>query len=180
MAPITYKLDIDGPAAATYYPAVERFTNEVIAKAENSILPFARSYRGYIVEYELEPPRTVEEYTFELLNLGILWRRYGATSIAVEMAPFRLLAFLSEWRKKHQRLKPAIDLLRGALMSFFLVPIEPKRTEIIPCDVNDLHGCIHSECGFLRGTEYFSVSLAGRSFCVSALTSRISLEYGWC
>lgn len=138
MKPITYKLDIDGPAAATYYPFVRVLTDEILTRAGNSITPLARSYRRYLAEYELETPRTVEEYTFELLNLGTLWRRYGAVSLAVEMAPFRLLAFLSEWRKKHQRIKPAIDVVRGLLMSFFLVPFEPKRTEEIPYDVNDL------------------------------------------
>lgn len=138
MEPITYKLNFNGSAVETYYPAVAAFTDELLAKAEDSIAPMARAYRRYLIEYELEEPRSVEEYTYELLNLGILWRTYGSVALAVEVAPFRLLAFLSEWRKKHQRLKPAIDLLRGVLMSFFLVPFEPEHTETIPRNLRDL------------------------------------------
>jgi len=136
--PITYKLDIDGSAAATYYPAVAAFTDEVLAKAEDSIGLLTHSYRRFIIDYKLEEPRSAEEYSFELLNLGILWRRYGSLAMAVEVAPFRSLAFLSEWRKKHQRIKPAVDVLRGVLMSFFLVPFEPNRTETIPSGLGDL------------------------------------------
>ncbi len=138
MEPITYKLNFNGSAVETYYPAVAAFTDEVLANAEESIAPIARSYRRYLIEFELEEPRSVEEYTYELLNLGILWRAYGRVALAVEVVPFRLLAFLSEWRKKHQRLKPAIDLLRGVLMSFFLVPFEPAHTETIPANCRDL------------------------------------------
>lgn len=138
MQPLTYKLNFNGSAAHTYYPAVARFTDEVLARAEDFITPMARSYRRYLMKYKLEAPRSVEEYTFELLNLGILWRAYGSVALAVRTAPFRLLAFLAEWRKKHQRLKPAIDLLRGVLMSFFLVPVEPKRTETSPGSLRDL------------------------------------------
>jgi hypothetical protein len=105
MEPITYKLDFNGPAAKTHYPAVAKFTDEVLAKAEATIAPMARSYRHYLIKYKLEAPRSVEEYTFELLNLGILWRAYGSVALAVETAPFRLLAFLAEWRKKHQGTK---------------------------------------------------------------------------
>ncbi len=136
--PITYRLDAEGSSSATYYPDVAAFTDEVLAEAKGCISSLARSYRRYIIEYELENPRALEEYTFELLNFGVLWRRYGSTAIEVEMAPFRLLAFLSEWRKKHQRLKPAIDVVRGILMSFFLTPSEPKRTGMIPCCLSDL------------------------------------------
>ena len=138
MQPITYRLDTDAPAAARYYPAAAAFTDKVLARARHSITPLACSYHDFIAEYGLEDTRSVEEYTFELLNLGVLWRRYGSLSLSVEMAPFHLLAFLSEWRKKHQRLKPVVDLLRGILMSFFLAPREPERTETVPCCLADI------------------------------------------
>lgn len=138
MQPMTYRLDTDAPAAARYYPAAAAFTDRVLARAGHSITPLARSYHDFIAEYGLEDARSVEEYTFELLNLGVLWRRYGSLSLSVEMAPFHLLAFLSEWRKKHQRLKPVVDLLRGILMSFFLAPREPERTETVPCCLADI------------------------------------------
>jgi len=138
MPPITYKLNPDSASAQSYYRTIAEFTDEVLSQAEDSITPIARAYRHFLMKYKLEQPRSLEEYTFELLNLGILWRAYGNVALAVNVAPFRLLAFLAEWRKKHQRLKPAIDLVRGVLMSFFLVPIEPRRTEAIPRSLSDL------------------------------------------
>ena len=92
MEPITYRLNPDGPAAATYYRAVSAFTDDVLLNAEGSITPLARAYRRYLVEFGLEDPRSLEEYTFELLNLGILWRTYGRITLSVEIAPFRSLA----------------------------------------------------------------------------------------
>ena len=138
MEPITYRLNPDGPATASYYRAVAAFTDDVLLNAEGSITPLARAYRRYLVEFGLEDPRSLEEYTFELLNLGILWHTYGRIALSVEIAPFRSLAYLAEWRKKHQRLKPAIDVVRGVVMSFFLVPFNPVRTETPPGNLGDL------------------------------------------
>jgi hypothetical protein len=130
--PITYRLNQNGPAASTYYPAVGEFTDQVLIKSEESVALIASAYRRYIIDYELEDPRSAEEYTFELLNFGILWRAYGHKALSVKIAPFRLLAALGDWRRKHQHLKSAIDLLRGILMSFFLVPEKGRRMELAP------------------------------------------------
>lgn len=138
MEPITYRLNPDGPAASTYYSSISRFTDKVLTQAEGSIAPLARSYRRFLAEYELEELRSLEEYTFELLNLGILWRAYGGVALTVEIAPFRSLSYLAEWRKKHQRLKPAIDVVRGVVMTFFLAPANPKGIETPPRDLGDL------------------------------------------
>ncbi|RPI04730.1 MAG: DUF116 domain-containing protein, partial [Ignavibacteriae bacterium] len=136
--PITYQLNPNGPAASTYYPAIAEFTNQVLERAENSIFSIAREYRQYIIEYELEDPRTNEEYVYELLNFGLLWRTYSHTANSIRFAPFRILAALAEWRKKHQHLKPAIDILRGLMMSCFLVPGKPKRMERPPLNLYEV------------------------------------------
>jgi hypothetical protein len=137
-APITYQLDIQGSAAATYYPAIALFSNKVLEKAEESIALIARAYRRYIIDYELEDPRSTEEYTFELINFGILWRAYGHKALSVKIAPFRLLAALGDWRRKHQHLKSAIDFLRGILMAFFLVPDMARRIEHAPQNLHEI------------------------------------------
>jgi len=138
MNPITYKLNLNGSAASTYYPAISQFTDAMLKFTEHTITPIVTSYRRYIIDYELEDPRSVEEYVYELLNLGILWRAYGSTALAVEFAPFRTLAWLGEWRKNHPRLKPAIDFLRGILLSFFLVQVPIKRTVFPPLGLRDI------------------------------------------
>jgi len=138
MNPITYKLNIDGSAASTYYPAITAFTNEVLERAEESLMPIAKKYRLFLIGYNLEEPRTLEEYIYEFLNLGILWKAYGNTAMAVTFAPFRFMACLGEWRKTHPRWKPFIDIVRGFMLSFFLVPSSIRRTETAPQTLNEL------------------------------------------
>lgn len=138
MKPITYKLNQNGSAASSYYRTISQFTDDVLELAKHTIAPIATSYRQYIIDYELEEPRTVEEYTYELLNLGVLWRAYGNTALAVEFAPFHTLARLGDWRKTHPQLKSAIDFVRGILLSFFLVPVPVKRTEYPPVGLRDI------------------------------------------
>jgi hypothetical protein len=94
--PITYDLGLWGQPSRTYYPDVARFTEIVLARAEVNLVPIAREFSDYIAAHALEDLRSIEEYTFELLNLGTLWRRYGATALAVNIAPFRTFAALSE------------------------------------------------------------------------------------
>ncbi len=138
MDPITYKLNYNGSATSTYYPAVAAFTDLVIDYAEYSITPITKKYRHYLIGYRLEEPRSIEEYIFELLNLGVLWRAYGNTAVGIKYAPFRLMAQMGEWRKTHPRLKPLIDVIRGFTLSFFLVPSPIQRTDHAPRSLNDL------------------------------------------
>lgn len=138
MKPITYKLHQTGSSASAYYSSVASFTDDLLDHAASSIAPIARSYRDFLIAFHLEHPRSVEEYTYELINLGVLWRAYGNTALAVEFAPFHFLARLGEWRKTHPRLKPSIDFLRGILLSFFLVPLPVKKTDYTPAGLRDL------------------------------------------
>ncbi|MGE5314237.1 MAG: DUF116 domain-containing protein [Acidobacteriota bacterium] len=136
--PITYQLATDGSSAAVYYRSVASFTDDVLRRAETTAAPIARAFRQYLVAHGLEKPRTVEEYTFELLNLGVLWRAYGNTALAVRFAPFHLLANLGEWRKTHPRLKPSIDRVRGVLLSLCLVPVPVEHTYYPPRTISDI------------------------------------------
>jgi hypothetical protein len=91
----------------------------------------------------LENPRSEEEYAFELLNFGILWRAYGYIALSVKIAPFHLLVALGDWRKKYQQIKSAIDILRGILMSFFLVPHKAGQMENAPQNLQEISGKMH-------------------------------------
>jgi uncharacterized protein len=136
--PLTYRLNPSGSAAQPYYPAIAEFTNQVLAKAENSVVSIAREYRRYIINFELENPRSIEEYTFELLNFGILWRTYGHRVLSVRIAPFRLLALFAEWRKHHRIIKTVLDPIRGLLMSLFLVRGTTKQVEYAPKSMQEI------------------------------------------
>lgn len=138
MIPLTYKLDFQGPASSSYYPAVKTFTDRMLSHAENTITPIAKKYRIFLIGYRLEEPRTIEEYTFELLNLGILWRAYGDIARSVTVAPFKIMARMGEWRKTHPTLKPVSDQFRGVVLSFFLAPKQIVSSPDHPCCLNDL------------------------------------------
>jgi hypothetical protein len=83
MEPITYKLNPDRSAFSTDYRDVVSFTDDVLIQSESSILFIVQKYRNFLYTSKLEDCRTVEEYTYELLNLGVLWRAYGNTAVSV-------------------------------------------------------------------------------------------------
>jgi hypothetical protein len=137
-APLTYRLDHDGPASSTYYPEIAAFTDRVLEHSERTLLPIAKRYRIYLIGYRLEEPRTQEEYLFELLNLGVLWRAYGSAALAVRYAPFHTLARMGDWRKRYPSVKPVIDLIRGVALTAFLDPTMTGDDVRIPRSVSDL------------------------------------------
>jgi uncharacterized protein len=137
-SPITYRLNPSGTSSSEYYERVASFTDQVLARAKDTLVPVAERYRSFIIEHGLEKARTTEEYTLEMINLGVLWRAYGSTALSVDHAPFHFLANLGEWRRTHQRLKPAIDALRGILLSLFLVPVAVTRTLSPPRGISDI------------------------------------------
>lgn len=125
--PLTYALHEHGTSAAHYYTAICHFTDRVLSRAHPEIVPEVRKYRDYIDTHQLETPRSVEEYAYDFLNLGVLWRAYGEIAASVTIAPFHMMARLGELRKTHQRAKPTIDALRGVLLSLFLIPSRVSR-----------------------------------------------------
>ena len=130
MNPVTYSLNIDEKNSDGYYRAISDFTDEVLLKSEESVAPIINGYLDYIKKYKLETPREKEEYILELLSFGILWRTYASTALSVQSAPFITLSKMGEWRKKHQRIKPFIDLSRGILISVFLLPAVKNKNEV--------------------------------------------------
>lgn len=126
MEPITYSIKLDNKNSEEYYKDVRNFTDELLCKAEVSLAPLVDEYIKYINLYNLEDVREKEEYLLELLSFGILWRSYAKFALAVNYAPFITLSKMGEWRKKHQRIKPFIDISRGILISLFLLPNKQK------------------------------------------------------
>ncbi len=119
---VTYSLKLKEPNSEPYYRRVREFTDVVIDRAAPLLLPAVAEFTDYIRTFRLEAVRRDEEYLLELLSFAILWNAYGGYALAVRRAPFVMMARMAEWRKRHQRLKPVIDLARGILTTVFLVP----------------------------------------------------------
>jgi len=124
---VTYSLKLNSPNSESYYAKVRELTDELLSVSATTLTPIADDYINYLRKFRLEEIRKSEEYILELLSFGILWRTYAPTALAVTHAPFVTLSRMGEWRKKHQRLKPLIDLSRGILISLFLLPDKPLK-----------------------------------------------------
>jgi uncharacterized protein len=141
MENLTYSLKIAGSDPDVYYTDIRLFTNELIEKSKHSLIPLADDYIKYLREFNLEEIREIEEYILELLSFGILWRSYAGRALRVKRAPFIILSKMSEWRKKHQRLKPAIDIIRGILFTLLLLPEKTAPPTELP-ELEDIdHVC---------------------------------------
>lgn len=151
MQPVTYSLKLAQSSSADYYRDARSFTDEVMLKASGSLIPIAEEYIKYLRLYKLEEIREIEEYILELLSFGVLWRVYAHKALSVRKAPFITLSQMAEWRKKHQRIKPAIDLARGILMTLFLLP---KKTKTGKAPIPTLKEVDHV-CKWLEATGDF-------------------------
>jgi uncharacterized protein len=123
MEPVTYSLKLNDLNSESYYRDAGRLADEIMIYSESEIIPIIDKYIEYIRKYRLEEIRERGEYIIELLSFGVLWRIYSHTGLSVRFAPFLFMAKLGEWRKKHQRLKPFIDRLRGIMITLFLLPV---------------------------------------------------------
>ncbi len=130
MEPITYSLRAGQMFSDAYYQEISAFTSEVLTQVESCLLPTIQSFRDAIEASGGEPPRTVHEYAFELLVLGVLWRRYAPAAAGVPPLPQHALRRMAALRKQHPTIKPVVDPLRGILARLFLVA--PHRNHSVP------------------------------------------------
>ncbi len=148
---ITYSLIERQKNSEEYYRKVGIFANEVLYEASKTITPAAVEFAKYIKEFNLEEVRKLEEYVLELISFGVLWYTYGNIALGVKRAPFITLSKMAEWRKKHQRLKPFIDLFRGIMTTLLLLPEKEQTTEIkLPTP-----GQIDKVCSWFEATGEF-------------------------
>ncbi|MEJ2637616.1 MAG: hypothetical protein P8184_20305, partial [Calditrichia bacterium] len=143
METITYSLLKDGQVnSEVYYREAKALADEVLRESARSLGPVITEFMEYLCDYGLEEIREREEYLLELLSFGVLWRSYGEQALAVRHAPFITMARMAEWRKKHQRIKPVIDLVRGILITLFLLPAKSVGPQELHPDLQEIdHAC---------------------------------------
>jgi hypothetical protein len=141
MEPITYSLKLNQPDSLKYYSDVRNFAEEILTNSAGSLKPLAEDYIDYLRLYKLEDIREIEEYILELLSFGVLWRVYAHKALGVKYAPFITLSRMAELRKKHQKIKPAIDIARGVLITLFLFRKKSNSQTSIPALEEVDHVC---------------------------------------
>ncbi|OPY26929.1 MAG: hypothetical protein A4E28_02256 [Methanocella sp. PtaU1.Bin125] len=131
MEVVTYSLTDDAPTSDQYYRDVATFTGEVLGKAKD-LAPIVAAYRAWVKETGREAARSEDEYAFELLMLGTLWRTYADDALDVPGRWAGVISALSRLRQQGGVVKAAADGLRGVLATIFLAPSDrdwrPKAT----------------------------------------------------
>lgn len=123
---VTYSLRDGGGDSGQYYRDVATFTDEVLARGAD-LYPVVDAFMSYVEEHGLENARSRDEYLFELLLLGTLWRQYGDDAHNLPSLPRKALVALSDMRKYGGSVKQAVDIARGLLMTAFLSPKDHAR-----------------------------------------------------
>jgi hypothetical protein len=101
---------------------VAALVDDLIRERSVLLAPLLERYSDWISETQGNAMRSENEYTRDLLTLGVLWRCYGARAIAVP-APFAWmmsgLLRLRQWKLAWQ---PAVDRVRSWLAEPLLGP----------------------------------------------------------
>lgn len=127
----TYSILFDRKDSEEYYSDIVSFTDDLMTEGMKCLGGIIDDYKKYILNFRLDEKRSDEEYMLELLSFGVLWRSYSKYALAVKYAPFKSLIFMGEYRKKHQKLKPYIDLVRGFVTTLLMLPeSEYDRTTV--------------------------------------------------
>lgn len=151
METLTYSLRCGHSSSEIYYKDIRNFTEAVLSQSNSALKPIVNDFISFLKNYNLEEVREYEEYLLELISFGVLWKTYSETALASQTGPFITLARMAEWRKKHQRIKPYIDLARGVLTTLFLLR---KNSGSKPPDVPTLNQ-IDDVCKWFEATGEF-------------------------
>lgn len=123
MEVVTYSLRNGKSNSDEYYTDVAAFTGEVLEKAKD-LYPLVEAFQAYVREHGIEKARSRDEYIFELLTLGTLWRAYCDDAHDLPGIPRQIMIGLVDMRKYGGSIKQVVDVLRGVMATIFLSPVD--------------------------------------------------------
>ena len=131
---LVYDLRDANGASDVFYAELSAFCDLLVAEIDGRAGAAAQAFGQYVQAEFHEPPRSGAEYSIDLLTLGLALRRYGRAAEDSPSWAIRLARWLFKLRSRHARIKPAVDLLRAALIRHFLMPRlnRESREEILP------------------------------------------------
>lgn len=127
---ITYSLKPWDKTSDEYYKRVETFTDEVIVKINRATEVPVKDFQAFISKNNKEALRSKEEYSFELLTLGVLWRTYIDKAIMLGEAPKAFLTRLVALREKNSFFKVVVDYIKGLSGELWLLKEKNKIKNI--------------------------------------------------
>jgi len=136
---ITYSLRNGQKKSDKYYRDIAFFSDEVLSEVEEQAGDLINAYMEYIQSAGIEELRAKEEYAFEFLTLGVLWRIYSATALGLDKIPQRLLAWLVHLRRTYSLIKPFVDIIRGVLAALLLYSTNRSKEESLPLTMENFN-----------------------------------------
>ncbi|KNF07620.1 hypothetical protein CLPU_14c00380 [Gottschalkia purinilytica] len=127
---ITYSLKLNDKTSYEYYMKVSTFTDEVMFKLSESTDILVKDFQDYIIENDCEAVRSKDEYSFELLTLGVLWIKYIDKALILGKIPKVTLNKLVDLRGIGGFTKIAVDYIRGFLGRLFLLKEKSQLSPI--------------------------------------------------
>lgn len=118
MAAITYSLRISDNDL--FYETLSQLTDRMLLDAASLTQSFIEPFAASQQKQNGTKQRTNEEYLVEFLMMGIFSRRYWCYAQRSSSFSISIHSWLYGLRKKHQRLKPSIDQLRGQTGAWML------------------------------------------------------------
>lgn len=103
-----------------FYRDLAKTTDEIVFDSKALLKEDVDVFRQYIKDRNIEEPRSTNEYLFELIMLGVLWRSKEMHISRTPMIAAKVLAWLYTVRNSNSTLKPMIDKVRGILISNLL------------------------------------------------------------
>jgi hypothetical protein len=136
MENITYSLKGNRNNSDDYYKDISKFTDEVLSESKH-LSSLINEFESYVKENNPNEIQSSEEYVFEFLMIGTYWRVYGIPSSKLNRTPRKLLEILVYLRYKYKSLKSGVDILRGILMTFFMVQNHENTTDSLDLTLNN-------------------------------------------
>jgi hypothetical protein len=118
---VTYSLKNGHDTSEQYYRDVAAFSDRVVEGA-SVLYPIVERYQAYLKDGAFKQARSRDEYAFELLMLGTLWRNYADDAQDVSGGWTGFLSLLARLRQRSNIIKPLADAMRGVLATIFLSP----------------------------------------------------------
>lgn len=106
----------------SFYEDIAHTTDLILSGAKDNFRKSVKRYQSYIINFQLEKPRSFDEYLLEIIMIGILWLRYENEAINTPTSTTKFLYKLYLLRKYNPDIKSSIDKLRGRMISSILYP----------------------------------------------------------
>lgn len=130
METATYSLKGNQKNSDEYYDDISIFTDEVLREFKGFETQVILDLTSYIEENGVDKIRSHEEYIFEFLMLGTLWRVYSAKAANLDKNPQKILESLVSERNQNEQAKETIDIIRGMLMKPFLLSEDDNTPDL--------------------------------------------------